>query len=197
MIIMRKLFTSLVIGCSLALAGAALAQQPDQQSTPKKKQGAEKTHAAPAQPGANAGQPQERPGKQTGAVKQHGAMNQPGAANEPGKGRKTRANQESATAPGTETGVSGQPTGGATNEPGAAKGRKGRAKSETAAQTGTDVSGQPASSAPPGAEHQRKGMKGEAAKTSATPAAATGAVSGTPAVSATGQQRDRLMPGPR
>jgi hypothetical protein len=187
---MKKL-TSLLIGCSLALAGAAMAQPPDQQSTPtKKKQGAEKTHAAQAQPGANAAQPQERPGKQTGAVKQHGAMNQPGTANEPGagKGRKTRANQESATAPGTETGASGQPTGGATNEPGAAKGRKGRAKSETAAQTGTDVSGQPAGSATQQAEQQRKGMKGRAAKTSATPAAATGAVSTTPSVSATGQQ---------
>jgi hypothetical protein len=195
-----KTFTSLLIGCSLALAGAAMAQQPDQQQTPKKKQAAEKTHAAQAQPGA----PQERPGKQPGTIKERGAMNQPGAPNEPGagKGRKARVNQESATAPGTEAGVSGQPTGGATNEPGAAKGRKGRAKSETAAQTGTDVSGQPAGSAMPGAEQPRKGMRGRAAKTSATPAttpaAGTGAVSANPAaasagvapsVSATGQQR--------
>jgi len=191
-----KKFTSLLIGCSLALAGAAMAQQPDQQSSPtKKKQGAEKTHAAPAQPGA----PQERPGRQTGAMKEHGAMNQPGAPNEPGagKGRKTRANQESATAP--ETNVPGQPTGGATNEPGAGKGRKARANQEsaTAPATGTNVSGQPAGSATPGAEQQRKGMKGRAAKTSATPATATGAVNATPAaasasaapsVSATGQQ---------
>jgi hypothetical protein len=205
-----KKFTSLLIGCSLALAGAAMAQQPDQQSSPtKKKPAAEKTHAAQAQPGANAAQPQERPVKQTGAMKEPGATNQPGAPNEPGtgKGRKARANQESATAPGTETGVSGQPTGTATNEPGAAKGRKGRAKSETAAQTGTDVSGQPAGSAAPGAkqqaEQQRKGMKGRAAKTSATPAA-TGAVSATPAaasasvapsVSATGQQRGQTNAG--
>jgi hypothetical protein len=127
-------------------------------------------------------------------------MNQTGAANEPGagKGRKARASQESATAPGTETGVSGQPTGTATNEPGAPRGRKGPAKSETATQTGTDVSGQPAGSATPGAEQQRKGMKGRAAKTSATPATATGAASTSPAaasasaapsVSATGQQR--------
>ena len=207
-----KTLTSLLIGCSLALAGAAMAQQPDQQSSPtKKKQGAEKTHGAQAQPGANAAKPQEKPAKQTGAIKEHGAMNQPGAANEPGagKGRKTRANQESATAPGTETGVSGQPTGGATNEPGAGKGRKGRAKSEAAAQTGTDVSGQPAGSATPGAklqqaEQQRKGMKGRAAKTSATPATATGAVSANPAaasasaapsVSATGQQRGQAKTG--
>lgn len=150
-----KKFTSLLIGCSLALAGAAMAQQPDQQQTPKKRQAAEKTHAAQAQPGANAAKPQERPAKQTGAVKEHGATNQPGATNEPGagKGRKARANQESATAPGTEAGVSGQPTGGAT----------------------------------PGAEQPRKGMGGRAAKTSATPAAASG--NAAPSVSATGQQR--------
>jgi len=60
-----KKFTSLLIGCSLALAGAAMAQQPDQQQTPRKKQAAEKTHPAQAQPGA----PQERPGRQTGAMK--------------------------------------------------------------------------------------------------------------------------------
>src|SRR4029077_7185011 len=156
-----KKFTSLLIGCSLALAGAAMSQQPDQQQTPRKKQAAEKTHAAQAQPGA----PQERPGRQTGAMKERGAMNQPGAPNEPGagKGRKPRANQESATAPGTEGGVSGQPAGGGM----------------------------------PGAEQPGKGMRGRAAKTSATPAA-TGAVSANPAaasgnaapsVSATGQQR--------
>ena len=56
MIIMKKL-TSLLIGCSLALAGAALAQQPDQQQSPSKnKQAPEKTHAAQAQP-----KPQARP----------------------------------------------------------------------------------------------------------------------------------------
>jgi hypothetical protein len=192
---MKKLFTSLLMGCSLALAGAALAQQPvEQQSPSKKKQGAEKTHATEAQPGANAAKPEERPAKQHGAMKERGAINQPGAANEPeaGKGRKARANQESATAPGTtETGVSGQPTGGPTNEPGAGKGRKARAiqESATGAQTGTDVSGQAAGGGTPGAKQQaeegRKGMKGRAAKTSATPAttpaAATGPVSATPA----------------
>src|SRR6266480_7941506 len=124
-----KKFTSLLIGCLLALAGTAMAQQPDQQSSPtkKKKQGAAQTNAAEAQPGANAAKPQERPAKQTGAIKQRGATNEPGAANEPGagKGRKNRASQESATAPGTD--VSGQPTGGPTNEPGAGKGRKARA----------------------------------------------------------------------
>jgi Putative peptidoglycan binding domain len=179
---MMKTFTSLLIACSLALAGAALAQPPEEQQSPsKKKRAAQKTQATEAQPGAK---PQQRPAKQPGAMKEHGAMSQPGAANEPGarKGRKGRENQESANAPGTN--VSGQPTGGAPNEPGAAKGRKGRAKSETEGQTGADVSGQPAGAAAPGAkqeaEQERKGKKGRGAhtKTSATPAAAPGAAAG-------------------
>jgi len=192
-----KKFTSLLIGCSLALAGATMAQPPEQQSTPtKKKQPAEKTHAAEAQPGAKAAKPQERPAKQTGAMKEHGAVSQPGAATEPGagKGRKARTNQESATGAQTGTDVSGQATGGATTEPGATKGRKGRAKSETEAQTGTDVSGQPADAAAPGAkqqaEQERKGKKGRAAKTSPTPATtpAAASASAAPSVPAAGQQ---------
>jgi hypothetical protein len=196
-----KKFTSLLIGCSLALAGATMAQPPEQQSTPpKKKQPAEKTHAAEAQPGAKAAKPQERPAKQTGAMKEHGATNQPGAANEPGagKGRKARTNQESATGAQTGTDVSGQATGGATTEPGTAKGRKGRAKSETKAQTGTDVSGQPAGAPTPGAKHhaeqERKGTKGHAAKTSPAPPAAAAGVA--PTGAAAGQQNTQAnVPG--
>src|SRR5437016_4650256 len=115
-----KRFTSLLIGCSMALAGAVLAQQPEEQQTPKNKRGEEKTHAAEAKPGTNTAKPEEKP------AKQRGATNEPGA----GKGRRARANQESATAPGTETGVSSQPVGKATNEAGAGKGRKARANQE-------------------------------------------------------------------
>jgi hypothetical protein len=200
-----KRFTSLLIGCSLALAGAAMAQQPEEQPSPKnKKQGPEKTHAAEAQPGANAAKPEATVAKQHGARNERGATNEQGA----GKGKKAQATEKSATAPGTtETGVSGgQPVGGATNEPGAGKGRKARAHQEsaTAPATGTDVSGQPAASAAPGAKQQaeqgRKGKKGRGANamTSATPAAtAAAAVSATPAaatasaaptVAAAGQQ---------
>ena len=169
---MKKL-TSLLIGCSLALAGAALAQQPVEQQSPSKgKRAPEKARAAQAQPGA----PQERPAKQTGAMKERGATNEPGATTEPGagKGRKTRASQESATAPGTN--VSGEQTGGATTEPGAGKGRKARATQESAtgAETGAGVAGQPAASASPGAKHE-KGTRGRAAKTSASPAATAAA----------------------
>jgi Putative peptidoglycan binding domain len=144
-----KKFISLLIGCSLALAGAAMAQQPEQQTSPtKKKPGAEQGKAAEAPPGAKATRPQERPAKQPGAMRERGAMNERGA-----------------------------PT-----EPSAAKARKGQPKSETA--PGTNVSGQPPGSATPTAEQPRKGMKGRAAKTAATPAAAA-AASATPGAAAT------------
>src|SRR5437016_4070594 len=101
---MKKL-TSLLIGCSLALAGAALAQQPVEEQSPSKgKRAPEKTHATEAKPGANAPQPQGGPAKQHGAIKERGATNERGAMNQPGadKGQKTRATHESATAPGTD-----------------------------------------------------------------------------------------------
>src|SRR5918996_1841584 len=112
---MKKL-TSLLIVCSLALAGAALAQQPVEQESPSKKKGKPATEE---KPGARAAKPQERPAKQTGAMKERGQTSEPGATTEPGagKGRKARAKQESATAP--ERDVSGQPT----TEPAAGKGR--------------------------------------------------------------------------
>ena len=189
-----KNLTSILICCSLALAGAALAQQPNEQPTPKNKQGTGKPHAAQAMPGANAAKPEAA--KQRGAMKERGATTEPGATNEPGagKGRKTRASQESATAPGTN--VSGEQTGGATNEPGAGKGRKARATqgSATAPATETNVSGQPAASATPGAKEQaqqrRKGMKTPAANAKASPSAspATTAATAAPSVSTAGQQ---------
>ena len=192
MTIMKNI-TSLLIACSLALGGAALAQQPVEQQSPSKKKG--KTPATEAQPGANAAKPQERPAKQTGAMKERGPTSEPGATKEPGagKGRKTRASQESATA--SETDVSSQPTGEATTEPGAGKGRKARAKQEsaTAPAKETDVSGQPAGTPKPSAKQQaeerKKGTKepAAAAKTSPAPAAAATAT----AVPAAGQQAAR------
>jgi hypothetical protein len=198
-----KKFTSLLIGCSLALAGAvAFAQQPEE-SPSKKNQGAEKTQAAEAKPGAKAAKP-EATAKQAGAMKEPGATTEQGA----GKGRKAKATEKSATATGTETGVSAQPSGGTTTETGTGKGRKARAteKSATSAGTGTDVSTQATASATPGGKHQagqrgEKGMKGAGAnanaKTSATPVTAASAsaapsvaasASAAPSVAATGQQ---------
>src|SRR6266567_2298967 len=157
-----KKFTSLLIGCSLALAGVALAQQPEEQASPKKeKPTAEKTPAAGAKPGAKAAKP-EATAKQTGGTP---PVTEPAY----GKGRKAKATEKSATATGTETGVSGQPTASATP------------------------------SGKQQAEQRKKGMKGVGAKTSpsatpvtAAPASAAPSVaasaSAAPTVAATGQQ---------
>jgi hypothetical protein len=102
-----KKFTSLLIGCSLALAGAALAQQPDEQQTPKKKQAEEKTHAAeakPGKPGANAAKPEATTAKQRGARNERA----------PSKPQKAEATPKSEKTTGTETNVSGQPAASAT-----------------------------------------------------------------------------------
>jgi len=72
-----KKFTSLLISCSLVLAGIAFAQQPEESASPakgKKPHAAEKTHGAEAKPGATAPRPETAPGKQ------HGAMNAPPGA---------------------------------------------------------------------------------------------------------------------
>ena len=174
-----KNLTSLLIGCSLALAGAALAQQPVEQQSPSKgKRAPEKAHATEAQPGPNAAKPEAPAAKQHGAMKERGAPNERAATNEPGAMKER----------------------GATNQPGAEKGRKAHARRESANAPETNVSEQPAGGPKPGAkqqadqqrteqtEQQRKGMKGPAAaaKTSASPAAAgTNAVS---PPSAAGQQ---------
>jgi hypothetical protein len=110
-----KSLTSLLIGCSLALAGAALAQQPVEQQSPSKgKRAPEKARATQAQPGPNAAKPETPAAKQRGAMKERGATIERGATTEPGakKGRKTSASQESATAP--RTNVSGQSVGAST-----------------------------------------------------------------------------------
>ncbi len=193
-----KKFTSLLIGCSLALAGVALAQQPEEQASPKKeKPTAEKTPAAGAKPGGKAAKP-EATAKQTGGTP---PVTEPAY----GKGRKAKATEKSATATGTETGVSAQTTPGTTNEPAYGKGRKGRMTEKSPTSTGaeTGVSGQPTASATPSgkqqAEQRKKGMKGAGAKTSpsatpvtAAPASAAPSVaasaSAAPTVAATGQQ---------
>jgi Putative peptidoglycan binding domain len=106
-----KRFTSLLIGCSMALAGVAIAQQPNEEASPgnKKKQGAEQTQPAQPKPNANVARPHATP------VREHGAANEPVT----GKGRK--AHQESATA--QETNGSGQPAASAT--PGGERQKKG------------------------------------------------------------------------
>jgi hypothetical protein len=101
-----KKFTSLLIGCSLALAGAAMAQQPEEQQTPKTKQGAEKTHAAEPKPGANANAAKP----EATVAKPHGARNERAGS----KGQKAEVTPKSEKPAGTETNVSGEPAASAT-----------------------------------------------------------------------------------
>jgi len=163
---MKKL-TSLLIGCSLALAGAALAQQPVEQQSPSKgKHAPEKTHAPQAQPRPNAAKPQAPAAKQHGAMKEHPTTHEPGAANAHGTA----------------------------NEPGAGKGQKAPAKEDSATAPKSSVSGQEGSAATPSTrqqriEERRKGMKGPAAaKTTTSPAAAPAGAGASPAGAAAGKQ---------
>ena len=193
MIIMKKL-TSLLIGCSLALAGAALAQQPVEQQSPSKgKRAPEKAHATQAQPGRNAPKPQERPAQQTGAMKGRGPMNERGATNLPGadRGQKTHAGHAPANAP--KTNVPGKSADQATTEPGGGKGRKTQTHQESgnAPATGTDASGHAAGMpTQKGKEQQVQERKqGQGVKQPATEVGAA------PPASAPGQQNVQAKPG--
>jgi hypothetical protein len=161
---MKKL-TSLLIGCSLALAGAALAQQPVEQQSPSKgKHAPEKTHAPPGQPKPNAAKPEAPAAKQHGAVKEHPATHEPGAMKEHGA---TNAH-------------------GTANEPGAGKGQKAPAKEESATAPKSNVSGQEGSAATPSTrqqriEERRKGKGAAAGKTTTSPAAAPARAGASPA----------------
>jgi len=144
----------------MALAGVAMAQQPNEEASPgkKKKQGAEQTQPAQPKPNANVARPHATP------VREHGAANEPVT----GKGRK--AHQESATA--QESNVSGQPAASAT--PSAEhpqKGMKGRAATRasatpaaTAAAAARATPGAAASAAPSvSATGQQRGQANAAA----------------------------------
>ena len=152
------------MGMSLALAGAAFAQQTEESpAAGGKKQGKEKAtqHAEPKTP------------------KTQGAMGEQGAE----KGRKGKG--ANATGAMNEQGATG-----ATTETGAGKGKKGRRKAETSAAAGTTgtEAGAGASVAPTGKGMREKGMKGQAganAKASAAPSIAP-AASAAPTVAATG-----------
>jgi hypothetical protein len=186
---MKKLI-GLLIGCSLALAGAALAQQPVEQQSPSKgKHAPEKAHATQAQPKPKAAKPQAPPATHQGATQQHGTAHDAGAAK-----------QQKAT---HEQGATHEH--GATNEPGAGKSAKAPAHEESAPAPKTDVSGESADTSMPTdrqqrIEQRRKGMKGQAAapktptklEAPAAGAAGAGAASSVPAA---GQQNAQTNAG--
>ena len=167
-----KKITSLLIGCSLGLAGAAFAQQPvEHQSPSTNKHAPEKAHANQAQP-----KPQAPPATHPGTTQQqHGATHDTGAMKQQGAGHEH----------------------GATNEPGAIKGHNAPTHQQSATTPKTNVSGEPVGTSTPTArqqrvEQRRKGMKGEAAtKTTTNPAGPAAGAAGTGATSpvpAAGQQ---------
>jgi hypothetical protein len=180
MIIMKKL-TSLLIGCSLALAGAALAQQPVEQQSPSKgKRAPQKAPPAQAQPGRNAPKPQERPAPQTGALKGRGPTNERSATNQTGADRnqKPHAGHESANAP--KKNVPGKSTGEAATEPGAGKGPKAHAHQDAGntPAPGTDATGH-AAGMPTKIGKEQEHKPGEGVKQPATATDATSATSAT------------------
>jgi Putative peptidoglycan binding domain len=195
---MKKL-TSLLIGCSLALAGAALAQQPvEQQSPPSKtKHAPEKAPPAGAHPNVNAAQPHAPPAtQQHGAMKEHGAMHQPGAMKEHGAMHQPGAMKEPGAMhqPGAMNAHGATHEHATTNQPGAGKGQKAPVHQESATAPGTNVTGESADTSTSARqqriEQRRKGMKGPAAaaKTSTNPAAPPAAAGGAPSGPAAGQQ---------
>ena len=160
-----KRLTSLLIGCSLTLAGAALAQQPVEQQSPSKgKHAPEKAHATQAQPKPNAAN-HEAPAAthQHGATKEHGAINEPGALKEHG------ATHEH----------------GATNQAGAEHGQKAPEKHEAATSSG-QTAGAPMPNVRQQRVEERKKARGSAAvaKTSTNPIAPNAGAAG----AAAGQQ---------
>ena len=186
MIIMKKL-TSLLIGCSLALAGAALAQQPVEQQSPSKgKHAPEKAHATQAHPKPNAAKPQAPPATHQGATQQHGAAHDADATKEHGATHEQGATHEHA----------------ASNEPGAGKSAKTSAHQESATAPKTNDSGESADTSTPTArqqrvEQRRKGMKGQAAapKTSTNAAGAAAGAGAASSVPAAGQQNAQANAG--
>ena len=187
---MKKIIT-LLAGCSLALAGAVIAQQPEGQESPAKKgAGKEKTTQAtetkPTRNATGAGETKtgrnatnaEKPTSAETGLKQHGAKGERAAKSEP------------------TTKAESSPTTGATNATEATGGKKaghGRnAKENVTAETGASAS--PSATQP--IEQGKKGRQGKGAKAanaspsvapSAAPsatAAAAAAASVSPAMSA-------------
>jgi hypothetical protein len=205
MIIMKKL-TSLLIGCSLALAGAALAQQPVEQQSPSKgKRAPEKAPPAQAQPKANAAKPQAPAAtqhEQHGAMKGQGATRQPSAI--PFRPTMDRGAYDAAKArEAKKQGAAHEHA--ATTEPGAGKGQKTETHQESgnAPATGTDVSGHAAGMPTQKGKEQQvqerkpgQGVKQPATEAGATSAApAGGAATAAPALSGVGQQNAQANAG--
>jgi hypothetical protein len=175
-----KKFTSLLIGCSIALAAAAWAQQPEASPTPEKKKqpGAEQTRPAQHRPGAKAAEPQ-------GAE-----ANQGPAANERREGKRhegARKNEQSANE--AQTGTSATPATEPTHE--GKKGRKERAAA-SASPAATAAEATAPSASPEQGRQGKKGMKNRAANAKAPTPAASAAPAASATAAAAGQQNAQV-----
>jgi hypothetical protein len=190
-----KKFTSLLICCSLALAGAAMAQQPDETASPAEQKGGKKKHAGEAKPGASAEKPQAaeaKPGANPERGQARAAEREPNenAAKGQARAAKAKADADAAKAERsatTQQDATAKPEGAAVKQ----HGGKAQKAAETekpaaAADTSTNVSAQPAATAAPDGKQQHGKGKGHGANAtvSATPAAATSA-SAAPSAAAT------------
>jgi hypothetical protein len=137
-----KKFTSLLISCSLALTGAALAQQPEEQSSPKPNSAEKhKGHAAEGKSGASEAKP-------AAVIPEKPAVKKLAPKTEKIEGMK---------APETSTAEKPQAT--SAKHHAAAKAEKTQATPKPTAATtkAPDVSTQPAATAPPAAKKHAKG----------------------------------------
>jgi hypothetical protein len=173
-------FTSLLIACSLALAGAALAQQPDEQPSPKnKKQDTQKTEKVePKARGENAAKAEATPAKQREVRTERGASKAQTAETTP-------TPEKSAV---SETKVSGQP--GLSATPNAKQGKNARGANATTLASATPATAASTSSATPAKAAKKIATPATATKASATPATAA-STSAAPTVAAAGQQNAR------
>jgi hypothetical protein len=166
---MKKIIT-LLAGCSMVLAGAVIAQQPEGQESPAKKGGGKQkteqptetkpTRKAPAQTKGNAATAQQPTSAEANTPA-------PGAGKRQRRSAMGTAESPQAGAAAKTTGAETSPAaGGATNAPpqeaaGAKKGKKGRnAPTTTTAETGAAAS--PGATTQP-MEQGKKGQKGKGA----------------------------------
>ena len=187
-----KTVIALLIGCTLAFAGAVMAQNPETQESPTKKGGGkQKTEQTTEKPSRNAGAGGEKKGGHNAANPENpsttssttGETGASGAQTGAGKGKHAHAaksetsatgetNAESPTTTGTATG-----TGAATTETGG-KGKHGRGKGgateRTTAETGASVAPSASVSAQTGGGKGKHG-KGAAAQAGASASAAPSA----------------------
>jgi hypothetical protein len=182
-----KTFTSLLVGCSLALAGAAFAQQPEEQQSPtKNKRGAEKAQTAEEQgSGANTANPQA-------TAKERGAKRSERAA---ARAQKTEASPKSEGSPSENNatgpaGATAVPGGKQAGQHGKGKGRNARTAASATPATAASASATPATAGAASATPAAAGSAtpATAGAATATPATTGSATAGSTGAAAAGQQ---------